>query len=395
VGGEIRNPDRYGMPIGAFDSMVAAPTYKLTTEDRSTTVNQTLDVPGGSREVVVIDSVQSQSNRVEQRLAELFEDPGLPYPRIRIAFPGNVTLTNWQLSHRSADQSLRLTDYFEDKSRELNVRAGFASPYADLTYFLEHFPIDPILGTWHVHKGPTIKLPRLLSSTVIGYGPLYAPHAPTETDNLRSNRMQRGSQKTDPLIAGTAKVILKDGKIVDVDPDSKAKGKERLSAHGLGDVPGGVVASNVFALETIEQRVSLALSPLHKAHFPLDGAAKPDAKRDAAGRRMLIALALIAFRAALECDGNFRSGCFLAPVPGSLAIYAVDAMGEEKPYTLASLEDLVDEYRAATKDALDVGFRFEEVDATPDAAFLKAYEKNGKGFNHKEPETENGSVDAA
>jgi len=389
---QLRDVGAIAAPEGTL-SFVAVPTYKAAEDNSPVVAGQVLDTPGGGqRDVVIVDSVQSQANRVEQRLRELFEElrPDLLYPRIHIDFPdGGPRLTSFDLCHRSADQSLRLTDYYDGAThRTLNIRPAFAPPHSDLTYFVEHFPIDVLFGTWHSHKGPTIKLPRLLNSTIIGYGPLIQAR---DHRNL-TNRTQRGSQKNDPLISGSAKVITdKQGNIVDIDPLAKATEDERLSKHGLGDIVGGVGPSNVFAFEIVEQRVSLALAPLHRSHFPRAGG-EIDHNRDVAGRRMLLALALLSFRFALECDGYLRSGCTLVPVPGTVEIYSVNRLGEETIIPLPTVDELVAEYEVAVQAAAAAGFVIENVDATPNQAFIKAYETNGKGVNHKEPDAEEGAA---
>jgi CRISPR-associated protein Csb1 len=383
----LQDPVVIGVP-GAL-SHVAVPTYAPPEgEDRdnsrpSYVAQQVLDVPGGRRQAVIVDSVQSEANRVEERLAQIFtERPELPYPRISIPFPDGTTLTNWHLAHRSADQILRLTDYFDNPSRRLKAGPAFLSPYADLTYFVERFPIDVILGMWQSHKGPTVKLPRLLSATMIGYTPL----VPYEIDP--NNRMVGGVQKRDPLVTGQAKVLKRScgpdapfpEEITGFDFTEKGDKRTKLSSSGFGDIANGVKPGSIFAFETVEQRVSLALSPLRNARFPhSDG--RRDPARDAAGRAVLVALGRVAFRAALEIDGMLRSGCLLSPVPGTTRVTAVDRVGADNTVDLPSMDALLEEYTSAIEAAKGQGFNFEEVTATPKQPLVDLYLNRGKSIN--------------
>lgn len=383
--------------IGQADALshVAVATYAAPEGEKgsnraSYVAQQILDVPGGRRQAVVVDSVQSEANRIEERLAEIFKDPELPYPRISIPFPDGTTLTNWHLTHRSADQILRLTDYFDDPDRRLKSGPAFISPYTDLTYFLQRFPIDVILGTWHSHRGPTVKLPRLLTATIIGYTPLVV-----ETERNPDNRFNRGVQKTDPLITGQAEVhreAYRPGEEprgfpeeitgFDFEKNGEKKGDKdtRLSAAGFGDVPNGVRPGNIFAFEAVEQRVSLAVAPLWNARFPHPNGRR-DPARDAAGRAVLFALALIAFRAALEIDGMLRSGCLLTPVPKKTRILGVCRAGTDTGIDLAPMDVLLTDYINAVQAACEHGFTFDEVVATPKQSLLDLYLHRSKNVS--------------
>jgi len=369
-------------------SYVAAPTYahpedtKKKPGDASYVTAQFMETPEGRREVVGIDSKQSGANRVESGLAHIFSsDPTLPYPRVSIPFPGGPTLDNWDMPHRSADQALRLTNYYVDQLRRLKGRYAFIDPYKDLTWFLEHFPIDVILGVWHVHKGPKVTLPRLLTATMMGYAPVQTG------ENSISNRILSGAVKKDPLIGRSAKVLRRatpDGpfpeEISGFDFTKSGDDKTSLSSAGLGDIAGSVKAGNVFALEYVEQRVSLALEPLYTARFPdKDGRTTPE--RDAAGREVLIALAKIAFQSALEIGGMLRSGCLLVPIPGRTTVLEVKRDGTDVPHQSADMDALLLAYRAAMSEAQRQGFTFSEVVATPNAELIKLYNNRGKHYN--------------
>jgi len=391
----LRDPATIGSP-GSL-SHVAAPTYshpegvKKSSGDPAYVAAQTIETEAGPRQVVIIDSTASQMNRTEERLAEIFDgDPTLTYPRVSIPFPNGPTLTNWLPSHRSADQIWRLTDYFDEPSRRMKGGHAFVKPYADLTWFLEHFPIDVILGVWHAHKGPTLKLPRLLSATMIGYSPIITngehPHVnPRRGDGTDPvNRLLSGKQKSDPLITGSAGVKYRKTpgehfpeEIVDFDFTSK---DNALSAAGLGDIPGTVLASNIFALEYVEQRVSLALAPLMNARFPsASGQSTPE--RDAAGRAVLIALAKIAFAATMQIDGLLRSSCLLATVPSTTHLYAIDRSGADREVEPEDMDELLRSYRSAIAQAQAHGFTFAEVIAKPKPQLISLYENRGKHIN--------------
>jgi CRISPR-associated protein Csb1 len=109
-------------PVGGSGDKVFPPTYqggRYAVEKRR--------LPGESEPVVcvLLDSVQSQANRMEMALLEMWERKQIPLPVVAVDFadcglPKVLRITSLEAPHRIADALLR--DSFLDASRSVNLR---------------------------------------------------------------------------------------------------------------------------------------------------------------------------------------------------------------------------------------------------------------------------------
>ncbi|MEM4412903.1 MAG: type I-U CRISPR-associated RAMP protein Csb1/Cas7u [Candidatus Caldarchaeum sp.] len=311
-------------------------------------------VPGREQPVtcVLLDSVQSQANRMELALQEALDAGKIELPVLVVDFTeysptGDVEadekagklidaigkITSLQVPHRLADAILRDsqvngTDFRRsEKGRALNtVSLVNATPVFELC------PTALLFGMWD-STGPKgglgPKFERAVVSEIVGIG--------AEVGDLL-----RGVRK-DPFEVSNKVPIIKnsafDWKVSD---DPKAKGVVAPSAVNHSSVPFPKIRDRKteenhysgVTIEYAEQVTTLSLICLRRLRFPLNG--KADIEVDVAARTVLAALGLCAATLAFESGMGLRSRCLLWP-EGAMEWELLDQPGEPaKRYRLTS-----------------------------------------------------------
>ena len=321
---------------------------------------------------MLLDSVQSQANRMEAALQEAVDDGKIQMPLVEVDFTaygptGDLEkdktagrlldaigkVTSLQVPHRLADAILRDSEVQENgasvafrqsaRGRLLNTVGT-----ANATPLFEMCPTALLFGMWD-STGPKgglgPKFERAIVSEIVGVG-------------AEVGALLQGVRR-DPLEASRKVGILKktafDWKVAD---DPKAKGVKAPSSINHGSVPfpedrDRKTDKNNFSGVTIEyaERVTtLSLICLRRLRFPIGGNDSPEANVSA--RTVLAALGLCAATLAFEAGLDLRSRCLLWP-ESAMEWELLDRPGEEaKRFTLNGEEAtslLADAVAAATK----------------------------------------------
>lgn len=337
-------------PAGGEGDKVFPPTYAggvYAVEKRR--------LPGREEPVdcVLLDSVQSQSNRMEEALQQAIDAGRLDIPVIAVDFTGGglVTeigrVTSLQAPHRIADAILRdsLLDGKPFRQSEIGRRIDAVS-LANATPLYELCPTALVFGMWD-STGPKgglgAKFQRAMVSEIVGIdavfgvktssridplqiaknaGPLYRTKDGTFTltadeaiDEFDKNKKATGRKALYQRVKGKDiyyHPVADAGKLPDsgrpstanhgnVTPSLSAYDKEKM--HYLA---GGITVA------AAERMVTLSLPALRRLQFPLDGG-KVDPKVNDAGRTALAALGLCAAALAAEKGFDLRSRCLLWP----------------------------------------------------------------------------------
>lgn len=314
-------------PAGGQGDKVFPPTFA-----GAVYASETRRVPGreGPVTCVLLDSVQSQANRMELALQDGIDSGALEMPLLIVDFSehdptGDVEadkkaerlidavgkVTSLQVPHRLADAILRdseiggVTFRKSDIGKTLNhVSLANATPLFELC------PTALIFGMWD-STGPKgglgPKFERAMVSEIVGIG--------AEVGDLR-----RGVRR-DPL---EVRAAVKVKKLADKSwtvAAADAKGKEIVAPSKVNhsSVPfpeqrDRKTDENIYdgaTIEYAEQTTTLSLICLRRLRFPRDGS--PDSARDTAARSVLAALALCAATLAFESGTGLRSRCLLWP----------------------------------------------------------------------------------
>jgi len=310
-------------------------------------------------DVIVIDNVPSQANRLEAELEELVPRLGLPTVVLDLSevspLPPHLPkkLTGFRFPHRQADAYLRDALYDgEDFVRTDIGKQLLAATADDPDMLFAWFPQALLFGFWQSHlgkKGSQAKLARSWVSEVVGIRP-----ATLDTRTL--------GLKGDPLNLNIEeKVSYNEDDVTDwefVEGAKKSGGSsknERLSEIGHGQVPfrPGQEALAAVSFETITQRATVSFAGLRRVW-----AGSPEA--NAAGRALIVSIGLAAHVAAFGRAFSLRSGCDLRPVHTRWTWLGEATDSEVEPLDLESACDLVKGCaERAEKVGLPVGSHWE------------------------------------
>jgi CRISPR-associated protein Csb1 len=311
-------------------------------------------VPGRSEPVhcVLLDSVQSQANRMEQALQEAIDGGRLTMPHVVVDFtehdpadggaqePGKLIdaigrVTSLQVPHRLADAILRDSNANGTRFRDSEKgKALNRVSLANATPLFEMCPTALLFGMWD-STGPKgglgPKFERAIVSEIVGVG--------AEVGDLR-----RGVRR-DPLETSRNVLVLRnEDRSLKKVAEPREKGAVRPSEINHSSVPfpeqrDKKTEKNYFdgvTIEYAEQTTTLSLIVLRRLRFPTNGAATPDA--DVAARTVLAAMGLAAATLAFESGMGLRSRCLLWP-DGPMTWELLDKPGESpKPFTLSGDE---------------------------------------------------------
>ncbi|AGA90077.1 CRISPR-associated protein, GSU0053 family [Thioflavicoccus mobilis 8321] len=357
-------------PMGGPGDKVFPPTYeggRYATEAR-------VDPATDERvDCVLLDSVQSQANRMEQALLDAVEERGsLTLPLIRVAFtdvPKPIRVTSLDAPHRAADAIFRDSRIEEDGEwrafRESSK--GRILDHADLRNATGLFGLCPtalVFGLWD-STGPRgglgAKFQRALVSEIVGYGAVEGKKTASRIDPLQimlgAGPVYTAEDGGWTLSEAAAKKVK--GKPVKIGKDGKP------SEINHGNVTPSI-ADGGFTLTRAVQTTVLSLPTLRRLRFPLpDGAGAGQLAANQAARTALAALGLAAATLAREEGTDLRSRCQLFPTdPFVWAL--LDRPGETPTsFTLTGAE-AVDLLNRALDEARQSGLPWEGIiDLTP------------------------------
>lgn len=375
-------------PAAGQGTKVFPPTHSggvYATEQRRLPANHK---PSETRVVdcVLLDSVQSQANRIEDALQQAIDDGKLSMPIIVVDFGDAVAdvqrVTSLQAPHRAADAILRdsLTEQKDAKGKPLPFRksdVGQAitdSSPVNATGLFRYCPHALFLGIWD-STGPKgglgAKFARALVSEIVGIDAVNGVRTGSRIDPLQIAkqagpllRRPDGGWTLDPSEAiqeidnqgkPTGKVLLYkkvNKKDVFFDPVKQAgevpdAGKPSAANHGnvtpdlvrykdsieaLGIKKNDISVGGV-TVEYVENIAVLSLPQLRRLRFPLNGSLDADVKKqaeiDSTARTVLAALALVGLTLSLERGCDLRSRCLLV-LQDSITFELLD-MKEGKP----------------------------------------------------------------
>jgi len=293
------------------------------------------DNPGQTRVVdcVLLDSVQSQANRIEDALQQAIDESRLAMPLIVVNFGDAVAdvqrVTSLQAPHRAADAILRdsLIAQKSDKGKTVAFRkseVGEAitnSSLANATGLFQYCPHALFLGIWD-STGPKgglgAKFARALVSEIVGIEAIVGRKTASRIDPLQTRAAAKVVKSND----GSWKLAESD----------KTKGAVSPSEINHGNIPPDVSEGSV-TIAYAEHTAVLSLPQLRRLRFPIDS--KLDSDVDNAARVVLAALALVGLTLSLENGCDLRSRCLLFP-EGPLSFELLETPGIPTPIELDS-----------------------------------------------------------
>jgi CRISPR-associated protein Csb1 len=315
-------------PAGGPGDKVFPPTYAgavYAVEERR------VSNADGTDEIVtcvLLDSVQSQANRMEEALQDAVDQRLIAIPVVEVRFPDESLLqpvgrvTSLEAPHRIADAILR--DSLLDGTRFPESPEGRRMANVSLrhaTALYELCPTALVFGMWD-STGPRgglgAKFQRALVSELVGIGASFGTKTSSRIDPLQIRkeagpvyRAERGPigwtlDENAAAKEGSKPAKIKDGRPSQVNHGNVLPSLSEVSKETRGPLGGGVTISHA------EQSVVLSLPALRRLQFPADDPGA-DGDRNVAARTTLAALALCASTLAMENGFDLRSRCLLWP----------------------------------------------------------------------------------
>ena len=358
-------------PVGGQGDKIFPPTYPGPTRNSPPRhVFERRHVDGKEVWSVLIDSVQSQTNRMEEALLAATQD-GLSLPYVTVDFTGQGLeplnrITSLDAPHRVYDAILRdsLLDGEPFMESEQGKRLAAAKP-ADATALLELSPNALLFGAWHSQGeggGFGAKFARVIVSEIMGVDTPVEVSADTRTGEIAEVRTagRRTGSRIDPL--GILRQVKVFGGESRSDWNTDGRGKEvRPSEINHGNIAPSVEPLGV-TCAYIEHRAVITLAGIRRLSFGTDD-------RAAAGRALVAALGLVALAEQDVRGYALRSRCDLVcenTVPLELvhADGSVDAVELDR----AKSRKL---YEEAYGDAEKAGFTFRSLTLTPQEKLIE------------------------
>jgi CRISPR-associated protein Csb1 len=312
-------------------------------------------VGGIEVETVLLDSVQSQANRMELALRSAWERRELKFPLLVVDFsqhlPDIGRITALDAPHRVADAILRDSLFDGKPFRESPLGQKFTKArVTNATPLFDLCPTALIFGVWD-SSGPRggggAKFARAIVSEIVAYHAVTGLRTSSRIDPLQI-RAEAGPLFEDAaggwtLDESNAKRDEK-GKPVMVG-GAEGHGRPSVVLHGNvtpsiarddrgNQLPGGVTIA--YALQT----TVLSLAGLRRLRFPADSQTSDQATRDReiVARTLLAALALAAIAYQREEGYDLRSRCLLVPSEPSHYELVPAEGGPARGFTLTTAE---------------------------------------------------------
>jgi CRISPR-associated protein Csb1 len=373
--------------------------------------------PDGECDVVLLDSVQSEANRLEMALLQAYDDNELKFPMMWVKFPPALVpggrITSLEAPHRIADAIFRESTLkgvpfrpqpkaggARDKGKSSPEGERFASAnIRNATPLLEMCPTALIFGVWDstgAAGGLGNKFARVLVSEIIGLKALRGVRTssridPTGIEKVDLYEDKDGNWTADPAQAKretdeNGKVVKdKDGNDVLVRFKRKKADKGKPSEINLGNVtPDIVVAerskeplSGGVTISEAVQTTVLSLPGLRRLQFPDDSGNTTPACNKAA-RTVLAALALAAVVYQRASQGyDLRSRCNLVPVDDQPVFEIVITKKDVAKFTLEpQLAAEIFQQAVKAAKAAKLPWREEPLELLPKPALLDLVQRS-------------------
>ncbi len=354
-------------PVGGIGDKIFPPTYpgEIGRNPPLQHVFERRLIDGAEVWCVLLDSVQSQANRLEEALLEAARANRIALPRLTVDFASAGLnsigeITSLDAPHRVFDAILRDSLLDGTPLMESDVGNGLKEATAqDASAILEASPSALLFGVWNsTGEGGGIgaKFARAIVSEIIGINvPVEAGATDPQTGEVQTRTAaRRTSSRIDPLSILRAVDIYKGQngwEVTENAAGAKAK-KVRPSEINHGNIRPSVDALGITCAYG-EQTAVITLAGLRRIRFG------GPAARDDAGRTLIAALGLMAL---VEQDAQgyaLRSRCDLV-CEGDAPIEKVAFDGSTESLTLSRSEATA-LYQEAYAKAGEAGF---ELDAT-------------------------------
>src|SRR5579884_2411365 len=319
----------------AGDPKIFPPTYEGGTyaEERRKVVNENGQLVELS--TILLDSVQSAANRMEQALLRAYDRGDIRFPLVQIDFAAGESdailsdigrITALDVPHRITDALFRDSEFDGKPFRTSKGSSLDQARTTNATPVFELCPTALIFGFWD-STGPRgglgAKVPRAVVSEIVAYDIATGKRPASRIDPVVNEGVdifarRGGGWTADETLAekdgkGNPVKYRKEGKASEINLGNVTPSLTHKDDRTKQQVPnhGGITMAYA------EQTVVLSLAALRRLRFPVQNANSDQTTIDDAARTVLAALALAAV-CSLDREGfDLRSRCLLDGKPGT------------------------------------------------------------------------------
>ena len=360
-------------PVGGKGDKIFPPTYPgERNNDPPRHVFERRRIEGEDVWCVLVDSVQSQANRMEEALLALANqesgDSPLPIPYVTVDFAGRgleplQQITSLDAPHRVYDAILR--DSLLDGTPFMESDAGRSLATAkpgDATALLEISPTALVFGAWHSQGGGGglgAKFPRTLVSEIMGINvPVEETLVDRRTGELRIQTAgRRTGSRIDPLGTLRKVEVFKGASGWSTEQKSAGRGAKKVRPS---EINHSNIAPTVDPLgvtcDCAEHRATITLAGIRRLRFGGD-------EKDTTGQVLIASLGLLALTEQDACGYALRSRCDLVcEGVAPLELVHWDGSKEEIEFDRTSARTI---YQEAYGQAEKAGFDFRSLTLEP------------------------------
>lgn len=327
-------------PAGGPGDKIFPPTHAVDDKNKKPGAKyafETRRIGGQDITCVLIDSVQSQANRMEEALQALWDEKQIVLPVVTVDFsecaPEIGRVTSLTAPHRIADALLRDSLIDGQLFRLSEIGKSFTDASTkNATALFKVCPTGLLFGLWD-STGPKgglgAKFQRALVSEIVGINAAIGAKSASRMDPVTTGKLDY------PLYKATDR-----DEMWTADPDKAQKNNSgepiKVGSNKKAGNPSAVVLGNIapsvdsvaggVTIDEAKHTVVLSLASLRRLGFPT-GATE--------ARTTLAALGLLAVLASESRGHDLRSRCLLVPKRGAaLKLEAVGRDGGAAPLEL-------------------------------------------------------------
>ena len=344
-------------PAGGKGDKVFPPTYSTSDNNKLKYVDEPRRIDGQEVVCVLLDSVASQANRMEEALLEAWRRNELSFPVVGVDFASAApeladlgTITTLETPHRIADAIFRDSVGADGKTLFRDTPEGKAYTDAtprDATAVYRLCPTALALGVWD-STGPKgglgAKFQRAVASEIVAINALHGKKVGSRLDPLQiPSSIEIYPRKDDESdwTLDPEQAKHKAGKPVSVKPSEINHGNV---APTVDQSAGGITFE--YAVQTVVLSIPALRKLRFKTGYDRKPLASPEAAADAA-RTAIAALAIAGVVHLREKGYDLRSRCLLVPEsPFHLELVMADGTSQEVSVGLADASRLVEEAAA-------------------------------------------------
>ena len=365
-------------PAGGPGDKVFPPTYEggqYAVEDRM--------IDGELVPCVLLDSVQSQANRMEMALLDACLDGRIRLPVVEAAFEDKrllktFTVTSLEAPHRIADAIFRDSMISENGEQVMfrKSKKGKILDSTDIHHATGLFGLCPtalVFGIWDStgpRGGMGAKIQRALVSELIGFHAQQGVRTSSRIDPLQVKLgagpiyKQESKDKSDPDWTLVEDASPKQGK--------KTKGlkENKPSEINHGNVTPSIVNGG-FTISRAVQTTVISLPAIRRLRFPLNGDTAGNRNADITARTVLAALGLLAATLVREEGADLRSRCHLVPTEDFAWELLKQSSGVTEQYRI-SADGAISLFSEAVRNAIEMKLPWEDkVQLVPHANLIE------------------------